>query len=147
MKVLRWSTLCVYFFILIVDVIILSKAISPEIQKRFMRQFHLTTDSFGSWALLQFVPSMYNFANEVWISSQLIPASDTISSAGQARWFNHYPLRMLTFHLDRGLYWNNPSVQFIYLRSRYRDVELRSIYQIDRRENGINLKLLQDLRN
>jgi hypothetical protein len=46
---------------------------------------------FGRWAVLQLVPSMYNFTNVVRVEA---PGAEAPS---EVFWLNHYPLRALTY--------------------------------------------------
>ena len=83
---------------------------------------------------------MYNFANEIWFSRDAVFPLEPGSHAVGPQWLNHYPPRVLTFNLDREFYWNNSQIQFIHLRSRYRGVELLSVYKIDRGPHGLTLR-------
>ena len=46
---------------------IILKLFIPQWRERGMAQFHLTVDSYANWFLLQPIPAMYNYGNEIWI--------------------------------------------------------------------------------
>jgi hypothetical protein len=88
---------------------------------------------------LQTIPSMYNFANEVWVSSKPQKFLDIEKNNVSHVWMNHYPLRLLTFTLQRDqffLKYNGPL--YIYVRSQYRETLLESSYQFSWDEESSN---------
>ena len=128
------GTLAFYILILFVYVILIGKAFCPSIQRLFMAQYHLRYDNskdFPRWAALQFIPSMYNFSNELWYSDQRIEEMSKLSGPGvHHRWINHYPLRFVSFGLYRELFFAGAREHFIYLRSCYRGECLMTNYRI-----------------
>ena len=85
--------------ILLGYLIILLMPVSPYIQERMMRKFHLSNQSSVEWAFWQLLPSMYNFANtaEV-VEGELLVQMYRDKSPMR---FNHYPVRVLTYFHHR----------------------------------------------
>jgi hypothetical protein len=68
----------------------------PGVARVMMERFHLRGGRMR-WALLQTLPSMYNFVNVVQVHvPDGEPTDDTI-------WLNHYPLRAITYTHRRQL--------------------------------------------
>jgi len=138
------SASCFFLLIFCSYLLILGKLIVPQVQQRFMAQYHLTAQSFISWALLQPVPSMYSFANEFWWTDHpswnLLPEDPYHEDMqGRYQWLNHYPLRPMTFTLNRHAFVRYHDPQYALLRSSFRAQTLETIYKIEKKENGIHL--------
>ena len=106
----------------------------PSAQKIAMRKFHLTLRPFSIWALWQFVPSMYNFHNELFVTTEPLPLSLKGRDGQEVLHFsvNHYPLRMIYFTSSRRSAFMSPSL-YLYLRSVYRQEEITTSYLIQTR--------------
>lgn len=139
------GTIVVYLLILLAALFVLGTAISQNIRTVALKQFHLRQDSFATFAAVHFVPPMYNFANEVWYSNELVDFK-TITQDGLTNtniknvhfWFNHYPMRMITFSfIPRGMYFKETKDQYIYVRSNFMDDSMQSIYQLKPTPNGL----------
>lgn len=136
------------FFLIIGFVLMFLFALffSSHIQRLVMAKFHWRAKSFAAWSLLQFIPSMYSFSNEIVITQAPIDppfasASFQQSSAQFYRRVNHFPLRMITFHPQaREFFANSRQNYYVYLRSRYRGVILNTVYQMQ--SNGSELRLI-----
>lgn len=136
------STKAFLFLIGIVSLILLVKNFLPPVQHLFFKQFHLTQKSFLKWAALQYVPSMYNFSNELWYSYEPI-GSHEIKTLPKAtvfhRWYNHYPLRFVTFGLYRDEFFKEPKEKFITVRSHMRSESLTTHYLLSLQNNKVAL--------
>lgn len=139
------STFCLYGSIFLVSLTLIAKALNPSLQMIFLKQFHLRSTSFIQWGLLQFVPSMYNYGNEVWISipelqqEQLIQIDSTEPPIVYL-FVNHYPLRVVTFAFAREYYFDPEGFNYIYLRSGYRGLSLSSQFQVIKKPSVIFIK-------
>ena len=84
--------------VFLVTVTLLAMPFSMAIQRRMMERFHLASRSFVGWAALQPIPSMYNFANQVWISE--FPMSHEnlrkYPTLSRSVWCNHFPMQYMT---------------------------------------------------
>jgi hypothetical protein len=70
---------------------VLLMPVVPSVLGAGIMRFNLLTDSFGSWALLQTIPSMYNFSNQADFGPvHLEPRLPYLQ-------MNHYPSRLFTF--------------------------------------------------
>ena len=128
----------------VIYLLLMAKAVCPYLQNLFMAQFHLRYQDqkdFPKWAALQFIPSMYNFSNEIWYSNRLIEGGIPIVDDGILHlWFNHYPLRFVSFANYRDLFFAGGREHFIYLRSCYRGQCLNTKYEIIANDKTIQLK-------
>ena len=119
--------------ILATTVVLLGIVIAPPVRTEMMKKFHLRSRSYGLWCVLQIIPSMYNFANEVWVSatpltwSQLEKGEEIPNTAHV--WTNHYPIQVLTYW-ERQLYFRGNGLTYVYLRSRYRESTLYSALRV-----------------
>lgn len=113
--------------------ILVGVAVMPLVRAEVMKKFHLRARSYGMWCALQLLPSMYNFANEVWITGaplqreQLEQGREIPNTAHF--WTNHYPIQVLTYW-ERQLYYRGNGLTYVYLRSRYRDSTLYSALRV-----------------
>lgn len=115
------ATMIAYGVIMVTGLCLSFVPFSSQAQRLAMSKFHLKTRPFELWAVLQPVPSMYNFGNEIWVSRDPLTweriEQGKLGPNVYHRWVNHYPLRILSFGEQRK---NFPQgVYFIYLRSRY----------------------------
>ena len=140
-------TVVFYGLILFICFLLVLTPLVPHVQELLMSKFHLATGSVELWALLQFIPSMYNFGNEIWISQR--PLTWDMINEGQwgkdvdHRWVNHYPLRILFFGDQRKYF--KPGIYFIYIRSQYRAQVLRSSFRMVVDGNRLSIERLEDL--
>jgi hypothetical protein len=117
-----------YAVILLIYLLFAVVPFTPTLQRGLMARFHLRSPSFVSWALLQLLPTPYNFANQVWASS--FPLSRAVVSGAlplpegvHHQWVNHYPFRVVSFR-ERGYLASPISPYFFYARTRYRGSEV-----------------------
>lgn len=126
-----------YRVLLIVYVIVLAVAFVPQVQSTMMKKFHPGVLPFGQWAICQFLPSMYNFKNEMIISQRSLPLNfkGPIDQGALKFSVNHYPLRMIYFsNVRKAVYQHLP--MYIYLRNAYRGREIISSYLIEKSSMG-----------
>lgn len=131
-----WETKVFYALLGVVAAVLAAVPFSPAVQRMIMAKFHWRGPSFAQWALLQFVPSMYNFSNEIWVTQDpvdVVTAADTPpASALLYQRVNHFPLRMITFRPEVRESFAQSGQHFnVVLRSRYRDTTLISVYEMD----------------
>ena len=143
------GTIVVYILIAFAAVFVLATALSQNIRTIALKQFHLKQNSFVTFAAVHFVPPMYNFANEVWYANQLV-SFDAIAHNENNRiksvhfWFNHYPMRMITFSfIPRGMYFKESQDQYIYVRSNFMNDSMQSVYQLIPTDRGLLVEPVQ----
>ena len=119
--------------VVIVTAILLALPFSPAIQLRIMERFHLASDHFVGWAALQPVPSMYNFANEVWISD--FPMSQEnlrkYPNLSRSAWCNHFPMQYMTAR-QRDQAPAAPYREFLHLCTSYGEQRLFSRVELQK---------------
>lgn len=126
---------------------IIALPFNRSVQETYLRRFHLASPNFAVWAIQQPVPSMYNFENRVWASQNPVTTEELNASMIQNQTdrqstesakrvnriktdpVNHFPTRYFTFGETRSFLKQNPS-RYYYLRTRYRDLEIRSAFEI-----------------
>jgi hypothetical protein len=115
----------------------LATPVAPPLQRAIIAAHHFQPRSGIEWFALQPLPKMYGFAHTAWIGPYALfdPARPSALSEGsyqrQRFWVNHYPARRARFDGSRGDTFADPSTRaFIYLRSRYRNTELSTGYQV-----------------
>lgn len=96
-------------------IVIACKFFIIPLQKESLKQFHLKTQNFPQWALMQLVPSMYNYQNEYWWE-------------GYHGWTNHFPLRVVTFSFYRPQIYTSMPGKLIKVQSTYQKQSLESSY-------------------
>jgi len=143
-----WGTTCFYALLLIISSVLISKCVSDKIKTVFLNQFHLKQPNFSLFAAVHFIPPMYSFANEFWYSHQMLDfevmeKNKSTTNEVLYLWVNHYPLRIVTFNLLRPIYFNQEKPQYIYLRSRFMDKTIRSIYQLQRQASSLQIIPIQ----
>ena len=132
-----------------VSIWIAALPLSSTVQETYLRRFHLSSPNFAVWAIQQPVPAMYNFENRVWASqmpADFVELYDSMhpdpthgqstNAAEQDKGIetdpvNHFPTRAFTFGHTRSFLKQYP-LSYFYLRSRYRDLEIRSGFKISR---------------
>lgn len=148
-----WGTTCFYALLMLVATVLLGKCVSDQVKKVFLKQFHLEQTSFPLFAAVHFIPPMYSFANELWYSHQMLDfevmeRNNSTTNEVLYLWVNHYPLRIVTFNLLRPIYVNQEKPQYIYLRSRFMNLTLRSLYQLQKNDNELQIiPIRQELEN
>ena len=120
-------------------------------RQELFRQFHLDSSSFGQWALQQPVPAMYNYANEVWYEpfpyeKDLMNLIEEGGMDDESMYFNHYPVRYLTFRDERNFFEHEGPVQTIYVRSTYRGQYRLTAYQFEKDEQGAAVLKIVEVR-
>lgn len=128
-------------FLMVLYVGIALKLIVPQWRDRGLAQFHLTADSYLQWVLLQPVPAMYNYANEIWIGDGPRQGTAAHPRAKDAReyhtWLNHYPLRVVSFNWTRDVIVREQGYKYITVRSRYRGSSLETGYFLNIKTGAI----------
>lgn len=130
-------TVIVCSLILLTTIFLISMPFCPWSQRQIMEKFHLKSGSFLQWAAWQFVPSMYNFANETWVRPRPFGDQPDDGSLDTIHYrINHYPLRYASFTSDmRAQYKNSKRPVYFYIRSSYRGQALVSVYQLQRTDD------------
>ncbi len=135
--VLCGAVILLYFFIA-------AKLFVPGLQKRGLKQFHLANNSFAEWAVMQPIPAMYNYGNQIWIGNRpyLTESADVMVRPSKYfhTWLNHYPLRLATFTWYRSKFLEDEEYSYITLKSSYRGQELVSHYYLDVQNQHIELQ-------
>lgn len=136
MKKIPLPFLCFYCLMTVYAAALVSLPFCPVLQRAMMQKFHLRSPSFQAWAFFQFAPSMYGFANEVWLADELIEPRELLSAPNQAPaaahlWTNHYPFWPVTFSIQRGDLLRRAKDHYVYLRTRFRQQELWTIYHLN----------------
>jgi hypothetical protein len=137
---------CIYGFIGCCATWILLMPIFPAVAKTSMERFHLMTGSFGVWAILQPIPSMYNFANDFEIR-QLRPGemntllSDPLLASPldeahdfgkiHEEYINHFPARVFTFSSHRQPSCERREDLWLVTRSNYRGQQVETLTELD----------------
>ncbi len=142
------STLCVYILLVVVSLFLVSQMFCLSVKKLILQQFHLRQESFITFAAVHFIPPMYNFANEVWYSQaqvefEEIEKSIANSSKTMHLWINHYPLRVVTFGWFRPMYFEHNGPQYMYVRSRFMEVTMKTVYQLKKSADGIEILIIE----
>lgn len=140
-----WDTKIFFSVIALVLMFLFALFFSLNIQRLIMAKFHWRAKSFAVWSLLQFIPSMYSFSNEIVVTQAPITPPFELASFQQPsaqfyRRVNHFPLRMITFSPQvREFFVKSRQNYYVYLRSRYRGVVLTTVYEM--KSNGSELRL------
>ena len=140
------SAALLYSVIILVALFIITLPFSRQTQGLLFEKFQLKTRSFVQWSVLQVIPSMYSFANEVWkspvpFSDQFDPDQIPANQPYQHYWINHYPLRYITFSLtNRQKYIHLNTPYYINIRSRYHNNQLVSSYRINPKANRLYIE-------
>jgi hypothetical protein len=120
-----------------------------SIQMTSLKRFHLATDDFGTWAMQQPIPSMYNFENRYWANREPLSSMrlsfgiEAAKSSGiETGILNHFPARAFTFAESRAVCLHQQKYRWLYLHSRYRDSELWTAMEAipDERGGGFTLE-------
>ena len=130
-----------YTLLSLVAVVLMIEACVPSASLPFIRKYHLRQKPFAKWAALHFIPSLYSFSNEVWYSP-VHSAKETVEGKTpfnpKTAWhgyYNHYPLRMITFTLDRKTFFRDVPTQYFSIRSSYKNTQLSTHFLL-RQKNG-----------
>lgn len=130
-RLIRWekkqSTRLFYVLIVFMYMLIILKFACPSATREALKQFHLRSSSFVQWAIMQLVPSMYNFENQFWLYNL-------------EGWVNHFPLRMLTFVHYRQEFFNMDEFGVVKIRSRYNNQALETLYMIELVDDALVIK-------
>ena len=137
------STSIVYGLLLIVFCVLIGVGFCPLIQRAMMRKFHFMPRPFVQWAALQFVPSMYNFKNDLFLSRQPLSADARMDGKPgvQHMAVNHYPLRMLYFRYSRQSL-VLPMPVYANIRTIFRNQEIVTSYMLTSSSQGIQIHFL-----
>lgn len=123
------------------------KLFVPVVQERGIQQFHLTHSSFPEWMLLQPIPAMYNYANELWIGNRPYVEVDQERKQNATNhhytYINHYPLRIISFSWYRSKFLSDTNFDYITLKSTYQNVSQLTNYRISDRDGSIYLERIQ----
>ena len=137
--------LTVMFYAVLLGMIICVVSINfvPAMQMQAMRKFHYIPRPFAQWAFWQFLPSMYNFHNEILISPRLLTSDFQVPVGKDVLRFsvNHYPFRLIPFTLSRSQVFVRMPV-YVYTRSKFRGRSITSSYGVSLLGYSINVMLL-----
>ena len=139
------KTACLLAGVLVAGYIYVAlKAFVPAVQQRGIDQFHLTHSSFPEWALLQPIPAMYNYANELWIGNRPYIERNAVradkSTDHHYTYINHYPLRIISFSWYRSKFLTDTNFDYITLKSTYQNTSQVTHYRISDRSGAIYLE-------
>jgi len=147
----HYSVNIFYIMLLFIFMIITSVNYFSPVQSLMMKKFHVGALPFNQWVLCQFVPSMYNFNNEIIISSRLL-ASDFNDSQSKDQFkcsVNHYPMRIIYYsHVRSSFFAQMPF--YVYLRSSYGSRQIVSVFRIESSPTGarpIRLNFYEHVKN
>ncbi len=107
LRVLRWRkdpVVCVaYAVFLAIFIFLACLPFSVAAQTMQVRKFHFALHPFGSWAVGQFIPSMYNFHNRLVVSYAPLHELDAAQEQAPRRitTVNHYSFHPIYFDRDR----------------------------------------------
>ncbi len=141
----KFSTTAFYGLIGIVSVFLIAQVFVKPVRDLVLRQFHLRHQNFATFALVHFIPPMYSFTNQVWYSHRQLDFDDLEkgrynSDEAIGFWFNHYPLRIVTFSsIPRPTFHHQAQPQYLYVRSKYLHDSLLTIYTLDKNEKGLTI--------
>ncbi|GEM_PF-6356545 len=137
------STSIFYGALFLVFCVLIGVGLCPDIQKTMMRKFHFMPRPFVQWAMLQFVPSMYNFKNDFFESLQPLPIDARMEDRPEVQHFtvNHYPLRMVYFYYSRQTF-VFPKPVYVYIRTTFRKQEITTSYMMVSSSKGIQIYFL-----
>jgi len=118
----------------LVALLALATPLSARTAALMMSRFHLRVQPFAVWAALQPIPSMYNFENRYWVSPrplradelEILPAPADV----EARYINHYPLRVMTWAEGRAVLLAPLADRWVYARTCYRGACVRSAFHV-----------------
>jgi len=135
MKKIPLPFLWLYGLLAVYAAALASMPFCPALQRAMIQKFHLRSPSFGEWAFFQFAPSMYGFANELWLTDAPVEPRKLLSSPDQAPsavhlWTNHYPFWPVTFSARREDLLRTTKDHYVYLRTRFHQQELWTAYRL-----------------
>ncbi len=130
--------------------VVLVLPLSGRGRQTLVEAHQLRSESFPTWAALQLVPSMYNYAHRVWISEQpLTPAQlagdSPLPAAASTQWVNHYPTRTMTFGAQRAALLHHPRTMHFYFDSRFGGTQVRSHYTLEPHAGVVAVQLVNDM--
>ena len=129
--------------LILVSVLLFSLRFCPWTQRQIMEKFHLKSPSFARFAVFQFIPSMYNFSNEILITGSLVKGGQDALYVAKFQ-VNHYPLRMISFgSRNRSELIKSGAPRFAFIRSRYNGHTLDSIYALEPQGYKLYVRLVQ----
>ncbi len=141
-----WPSAVLLFAIVATSIWIVLNPLSQTVREVSLQRFHLANRGFAQWAILQPVPTMYNFENRYWVSERPLseielarPIENVINQDFRTRQANHFPARLFTFGDSRKFYLENRGRHFLYLSSRYRGNELKTVFEAVPTERGYQL--------
>ena len=144
-----WGTRGLYLLIALSSLFLIAQAYSEKIGEIALKQFHLRQNSFLTFAAVHFIPPMYSFTNEIWYAHTLtdfVNMENNLSANNAVThfWFNHYPLRFVTFSIfSRKIFFQEHRPQYVYVRSKYNSLTLRTIYELILKPQGLVMKRIE----
>lgn len=128
-----WSAALLGVAVLATAVVALSILFSNPMKVASLKRFHLGNDDYGTWAVHQFVPSMYNFENKVAFSnlSDDLPTSNEQDHTFVTDTVNHFPARRITFGNLRKKQFGEINHGTFRMVSSYRGQRLISTWKIE----------------
>ncbi|HUS40619.1 MAG: hypothetical protein WBF93_12960 [Pirellulales bacterium] len=123
--------------------------LTPRGREMLVRAHHLRVEPYAAWSILQFLPSMYSYANRVWVSPVPLDESTLVGSGRfpdgtHTEWVNHYPPRVITFGIGRAILVNEKQTLHYYLQSRFCDIQVDSHYIAGSRDGRVEVQLVED---
>lgn len=144
------TTVVFYSLIAVAALFLMAQVLLQPVRQLVLKQFHLKHNHFTTFALVHFIPPMYSFTNEVWYSHNLmdfqaLDKGDYRPGEAIQFWFNHYPLRVVTFSsIPRPTFHNQTKPQYLYVRSRYLDQVEQNIYRL--KKDGEILEIIPQIK-
>lgn len=123
-----------YALLLVVAGWLLMMPVSPKMARITMERMQWRAPNFPVWAVQQISPAMYDFSNRgLHHQEDLRLAGLTLFEETQGNYFNHFPVRNLTW-IER--YQFQPLGIFGYYETKYQGMRLRSKYALEPRPEG-----------
>lgn len=143
-----WKVYSLMVLLVLLYAVQLGKVFIPQVQRVFFRQFHLTGTTFPRWAVLQTVPTMYSFANELWWSRLPLDEARLFYESGPSLdqyyvWLNHFPLHFVTYNHYRDLFFQDFNKSYVVIQSRYRGNTMVSRYELKRNAGVLTVTALK----
>ena len=143
------GTALFYALLIATAAVVIVLPLSESGRQTLVQAHHLRSPEFARWAALQFVPSMYSYGHQVWISEQpLTPqqrqSAEPLPTGATTQWVNHYPTRMMTFGAQRAALAHHPRTMHLYLHSQFGPTQVRSHYCIEPKNGQVEMRLLDD---
>ena len=134
-----WAAGLLAIAVLVTAVAAVSILFSKSMQVAALKRFHLGSKNYSTWAIHQFVPSMYNFENKI-VFSNLATNLDDVDEQDPTLikdTLNHFPARHITFGVFRKQHFGEHDQAAFRMTSTYRNQRLISNWKIDKRDGEL----------